>query len=82
MTPTGPQRGSPTRYVLALLCLLLALVVLPAGFVQMVRALDRGGYGTSSVNYSFYSLGVGGAFLGLGICLLIWELSVRHNVRH
>jgi hypothetical protein len=27
-------------------------------------------------------LGIGGGFLGLGIVLLIWELSVRHNVRH
>jgi hypothetical protein len=59
-----------------------ALVTLPAGFIQMVRALERGGYGTSSVTYSLAWLGVGGAFLGFGIALMIWELSVRHNIRH
>ena len=48
----------------------------------MVRALERGGYGTSSNNIALVWLGVGGALLGLGIALLIWELSVRHNIRH
>lgn len=78
----GPQHGSSIRYVSALVSLLLAAVSLPAGFVQMVRVLERGGYGTSSNTLAFVWLGVGGAFLGLGVVLLIWELSVRHNVRH
>lgn len=77
-----PQRPSAARYVTALVSLLGALVCLPAGFVQMVQALERGGYGTSSVNYAFGWLGAGGGLLGLGVALLIWELSVRHNVRH
>lgn len=82
MTTPGPQRGSPIRYVIAMMCLIGSLVVLPAGFIQMVIALQRGGYGTSSVNYAVYVLGVGGGLLGFGIALLIWELSVRHNIRH
>jgi len=82
VTSPGPQRGSPIRYVSAIVCLVAALVTLPAGFLQMVRALDRGGYGTSSVTYALVWLGVGGAFLGFGIALMIWEFSVRHNIKH
>jgi len=82
VTSPGPQRGSPIRYVSAIVCLVAALVTLPAGFLQMVRALDRGGYGTSSVTYALVWLGVGGAFLGFGIALMIWEFRVRHNIKH
>lgn len=64
------------------MCLVVALVLLPAGFILMVRALERGGYGTSSVTASLMWLGAGGGFLGLGVALLIWELSVRHNIQH
>jgi threonine/homoserine/homoserine lactone efflux protein len=79
---SGPQRGSPARYIAAMLSLMAAMVTIPAGFLQMIRALERGGYGTSSNTLSFITLGFGGAFLGIGIALLIWELSVRHNIRH
>lgn len=82
MKTPGPQRGSPARYVFGLICLLASLIVLPAGFLQMVNALERGGYGTSSNTLAFVTLGAGGALLGVGIALLIWELSVRHNIRH
>jgi hypothetical protein len=82
MTTAGPQRGSPIRYVTAMVSLMVAMVTLPAGFIQMVRALERGGYGTSSVTLALVSLGVGGAFLGFGVALMIWELSVRHNIKH
>lgn len=59
-----------------------ALVALPAGAIQMVRSLERGGYGTSSIDLALVWLGVGGGLLGIGVALLIWELSVRHNIRH
>jgi hypothetical protein len=65
-----------------MVCLIGAMVALPAGFIQMVRALERGGYGTSSMTVWFGWLGLGGGLLGLGVALLIWELSVRHNIRH
>jgi uncharacterized membrane protein len=78
----GPQRGSPVRYVAGMVSLIGAMVTIPAGFVQMIRALERGGYGTSSNTLALAWLGLGGGLLGLGIALLIWELSVRHNVRH
>ena len=78
----GPQRGSPARYIFGMVCLMGAMVTLPAGFIQMVRALERGGYGTTSVTVGFLWLGLGGALLGLGMALLIWEISVRYNIRH
>lgn len=78
----GTGRGSPARYIGGLVCLIGAMVTLPAGFIQMISALERGGYGTSSNTLAFATLGVGGGLLGLGMALLIWELSVRHNIRH
>ena len=66
-----------------MVCLIGAMVTLPAGFIQMIRALERGGYGTSSNTHrASRRSGLGGGLLGLGIALLIWELSVRHNIRH
>jgi hypothetical protein len=79
---TEPQRGSPIRYVIAMVSLIGALVSLPAGGLQMVRTLERGGYGTSGIDVALMWLGAGGALLGLGVSLMIWELSVRHNIRH
>jgi hypothetical protein len=75
-------QGSSIRYVIGLVSLVGALVALPAGGLQMVRTLERGGYGTSSIDYAVALLGLGGGLLGLGIALLIWEVSVRHNWRH
>jgi hypothetical protein len=82
MKPAGPQRGSPIRQVSGIASLLTSLVLIAAGFVQLVTALERGGYGTTANSIAFIWLGAGGGFLGLGIVLLIWEYSVRHNVRH
>ena len=82
MKTTGPQRGSPIRYVAAMVCLISAMVTIPAGFVQMVRALERGGYGTTANTVAMAWIALGGGLLGLGIALLIWELSVRNNIRH
>lgn len=79
---SGPHGGSPARYIGALVSLIGALLTIPAGFLQMIRALERGGYGTSSNTLAFVTLAFGGALLGLGIALLIWELSIRHNIRH
>lgn len=77
-----PQRASPIRYVAAGVSLMAAMVCLPAGFIQMILALQRGGYGTASMTYPIAWLALGGGLLGLGIALMIWELSVRHGVRH
>lgn len=80
--PAPRSPGSSIRFVIALVSLLGALVALPAGGLQMVRTLERGGYGTTDLDMAMVWLAVGGALLGLGISLMIWELSVRHNIRH
>ena len=82
MKTSGPQRGSPARYVAGMVCLIGAMVTIPAGFIQMVRALEGGGYGTSANTLALSWIALGGGLLGLGIALMIWELSVRHNIRH
>ena len=82
LTREGPQRGSPIRYVVGMVALFGAMLALPAGAIQMVRTLERGGYGTTGIDFALIWLGVGGGLLGIGVSLLIWELSVRHNIRH
>lgn len=77
-----PQQPSPIRYVAAMVSLITSMVTIIAGFLLMVRSLEGGGYGTSSNSIAIACIGAGGGLLGLGIVLLIWELSVRHNVRH
>jgi len=76
------ERGSSIRYVIGMVSLISSLIALPAGGLQMVRALERGGYGTDAVDHALIVLAAGGGLLGLGIALLIWEISVRHNWRH
>jgi hypothetical protein len=82
MAATVPAKQSILRTISGAVCLVASLVVLPAGFVMMVRALERSGYGSPAVTQSLTVLAAGGGLLGLGIALLIWELSVRYNVRH
>ena len=74
--------GSSIRYVSGLVLLAAALVTLLSGGLMMVRALERGGYGTSSVDRPLTLLAAGGGFLAIGISLLIWVVSIRHNIRH
>ena len=76
------QRPSPIRYIAAMVSLIASMVTILSGFLLLVRSLEGGGYGTSSNSAAIAWIGAGGGLLGLGIVLLIWELSVRHNVRH
>ena len=76
------NRGSPIRYVSGIVLLVLALVTILSGGFMMVGALERGGYGTASVDRALAVIAGGGAFLAIGISLLIWELSIRHNIQH
>lgn len=76
------NHGSSIRYVSGLVSLVASFVTLLSGGMMMVRALERGGYGTSSVDRALTVLAGGGALLAIGISLLIWELSIRHNIRH
>jgi len=76
------QQGSTIRTIAGGVCLVSSLVVLPAGFIQMVQALENGGYATGGTTFALWWLAAGGGLLGMGIALLIWEMSVRHGIRH
>ena len=76
------QQGSTIRTIAGGVSLASSLVVLPAGFIQMVQALERGGYATGGVTFALWWLAAGGGLLGTGIALLIWEISVRHGIKH
>lgn len=76
------QPGSSIRYVSGIVLLIAALVTLLGGGLMMVGVLERGGYGTSAIDRALLVLGAGGGFLAIGISLLIWEISIRHNIRH
>ena len=82
MPSTIPQKRSVLRAISGAVCLASSLVVLPAAFIMMVRALETSGYGSPDVTRALAVLAAGGGLLGLGMALLIWELSVRYNVRH
>ena len=59
-----------------------AIAAEPSKDVMMVRALEASGYGSPAVTRSLIWMSAGGALLGFGIALLIWELSVRYDIRH
>ena len=76
------KAASPIRYVAGLVLLVASLVTLLSGGFMMVDALERGAYGTSTIDRAVTVLASGGGFLAIGISLLIWEISVRYNIRH
>lgn len=82
MSQPVPQKASAIRTIAGATSLVSSLVVLPAGFIQMVQALQNGGYATGGVTFALWWLAAGGGLLGLGIALLIWEMSVRYGIRH
>lgn len=78
----APQKESPLRWITGVVSLVASLVVLAGSFVQMVRALETSGYGSQSVTIALVWMSIGGGLLGLGMALMIWELSIRYNIRH
>jgi hypothetical protein len=78
----APQKESTLRWLTGIVSLVTSLVVLAGSFVQMVRALEATGYGSTGVTTALIWMSVGGGLLGLGMALMIWELSVRYNIRH
>ncbi len=74
--------ASSARYISGVVLLIVAVVTLLGGGLLMVQTLEGGGYGTSSVNRPLAMLAAGGGFLAIGVSLLIWEISVRYNIRH
>ena len=82
MHEASHDRRSTIRGLLGAVSLGTSLIVLPVSGVMMVRALEASGYGSQGVTRALVLMSGGGGLLGLGIALLIWELSVRYDVRH
>jgi hypothetical protein len=80
--PAPPQNGSTLRTLIGVVCLASSLVIIAASFVLMVRALEVSGYGSPGVTRALLWMAGGGAALGAGMALLIWEFSVRYGIRH
>jgi hypothetical protein len=72
----SPPGSSLPRAILGVISLLASLVVLAIGFVLLVMDLDA-----ASIVRPVAVLVVGGFLLAAGIALLIWEMSVRYDIR-
>ena len=59
-----------------------SLAIIGASFVLFTRALDVSGYGSPAWKTALMWMSGGGGLLGIGMSCLIWELSVRYNIRH
>jgi hypothetical protein len=82
MSPSPrPEPGSLVRTIAGVVSLVTSLVVIAAGFVMLVTALQAGGYNTPTMLRAMAVLGLGGGLLATGIAVLIWEVSVRYGIR-
>jgi hypothetical protein len=81
-TPLPVQKPSTLRAIIGVVCMASSLVIIAASFVLFVRALDASGYGSPAWKSALMWMSGGGGLLGVGMAVLIWELSVRYNIRH
>jgi len=79
-----PSRGQKSfvRALIGVVCLVASLIVIAAGFVLLVAAMKAGERGTPPFFYALAVLGVGGGLQAAGIAVLIWEMSIRYDVRN
>ena len=75
-----PEPKSLLRAVLGVVSLVSSLIVIPIGFVLLVIDSEAG-RGPSGNMRPFGVLMAGGALLAFGIAMLIWEMSVRYDIR-
>ena len=78
----GPAREpkSLLRAVAGVVSLFASLIVIPIGFVLLVQNADPGNP-SRSIKLPLGVLMAGGGLLALGIAMLIWEVSVRYDIR-
>lgn len=74
---TTAPRPSGNRLAIGALCFLAAVAMLPIAFVRLHSALEGPGYGSPEVQLALIVLGITGAVLGAGVCLLVWEGAAR-----
>jgi hypothetical protein len=77
---TTPESKSIIRAVLGVGSLLSSLVVIPIGFVLLVADAQSGSQ-TRALARPLAVLVAGGGLLAFGIAMLIWEMSVRYDIR-
>lgn len=78
---TAPEEGSFARAVFGLVFLVASLVGVTIGFVQLVTGLQGPGYGSPEVRTALTWMVTSGGLMAIGICLLIWEVSIRYGIR-
>jgi hypothetical protein len=74
---TGAPQPSTARLALGIVLFFAAIAVLPFGFAHLAAALEGPGYGSAEVRNALIVLGIAGAVLGAGVCLMIWEGAAR-----
>ena len=77
---TTPGPKSLVRAIVGVVSLLCALVLIPMGFVLLVTD-SPGSSGPSDLVRPLGVLMAGGGLLAFGIAMLIWEMSVRYDIR-
>jgi hypothetical protein len=79
MAPT-PAPKSLLRAIIGVVSLLCSLVIIPIGFVLLI-ADSQGGSDLRVLARPLGALMTGGGLLAFGIAMLIWEMSVRYDIR-
>jgi hypothetical protein len=76
----APGSKSLLRALIGTVSLLASLIVIGLGFVMLAGRAESGGSWRTLIP-PLGVLACGGALLSFGITLLIWEMSVRYDIR-
>jgi hypothetical protein len=81
--PPGPhdEPKSFLRALIGVVALVLAMIVIPLGFVLLVTDMQAGDTSRRALLNALGVLSIGGGLMALGVAMLIWEMSVRYGVR-
>lgn len=75
-----PEKGSFARVVFGIVFLMVSLIGMTIGFVRLLAGLQGPGYGSPEVQAALTWMAASGGLLAVGICLLIWEVSIRYGI--
>jgi hypothetical protein len=78
-TPPRRAGGSVLRLLTGVMLMIVALTIATVGFLQLIRVLDGGGYGSPAMRQALIVLGSAGACLAAGVATLIWDISKRYE---
>jgi hypothetical protein len=77
--PPGTNSGSTVRLLIGAVLVIAAAAMAMLGFLQLIRVLEGGGYGTPAMVYALMTMGTAGALLAGGIATLIWDIAKRYE---